>query len=473
MMKKTNCDLAIIGAGPGGYVAALRGALRGLKVVLIDKRAAAGGACLFEGCIPSKALLHSSMLFAGLKDGQYEDHGIMGAQPQLDLAAMMQRKDKIVEKLQKGVAFLLKKKQVTFLQGRAHFKDEKTIIIEDEAGGSQSLSFHHAIIATGSESVNLRNVTCDGERVMDSTSALSLKEVPSRMVVVGAGFIGLELGSVWHRLGAKVTVLDMESRIALGMDKELSDALKTCLEKQGLQFELGVTVKTIVTGKKDVTIKAEYVTGGKEFSLTAECLLQAVGRRPYSQNLGLENTPIETDERGFIRTMDGFRTHLENVYAIGDVRGGGALLAHKATEEAVMCVDIITGKAKKTPLLIPSVLYTEPEAASVGFDEATLQERNIEYKKGIFPFSSLGRSLANGHEEGFVKLLAHRKNDALLGIHCLGQDAGTLIGEAAALLAMGGTSDDLAHICHAHPTTSEALKEAALVARGEALHQPS
>jgi dihydrolipoamide dehydrogenase len=462
-MKSQAFDLLVLGAGPGGYQAALRGAQLGLHVACVEREPALGGTCLRIGCIPSKALLESSEKFAEARHALAR-HGIQTGPVELDLPAMLRRKDAVVTALTKGVEALFKKNRVTRFTGHARLAGPGRVVVENGAGATE-LTARHILIATGSKPAALPGVACDGERIGTSTEALSYPEVPKHLVVIGAGYIGLELGSVWRRLGAKVTVLEFLPRILPGMDGELAAEAQKLLTRQGLEFRLGarVTGATLTPGGCRVEIEgAEPV----------ECdrVLVAVGRVPNTENLGLETVGLAPDEKGRIPVDEHFATRAPGIYAIGDVIGG-PMLAHKAGEEGVACVErLVTGYGHVDYQTIPGVCYTEPEIASVGRTEEQLQAEQIAYRKGVFPFLANGRARSLGQTEGRVKVLADARTDRVLGVHILGPRAGELIAEAAAAMAFGASSEDLARVCHAHPTLAEALKEAALAVDGRALH---
>ena len=456
-------DLVVIGGGPGGYVAAIRGAQLGLKVACVEKEAALGGTCLRVGCIPSKAMLESSELFAEAK-GTFATHGVKLSNVELDLPAMLKRKDTIVSSFTKGVDGLLKKNKITRLQGHGRLAGGGKVEVEGK-DGKQTLQAKQILIATGSKPSSLPGVELDGDRVGTSTEALSYNEVPKHLVVIGAGFIGLELGSVWLRLGAKVTVLEYLDRILPGMDNEIAAEAQKIFAKQGLEFRLGKKVTGARATKNGALVECEG-----DQPIECDRVLMAVGRAPNTDGLGLDVVGIKTDKRGRIPVNEHFVTSSPGIFAIGDVIAG-PMLAHKAEEEGVACVEhIVTGHGHIDYNTIPGVCYTNPEIGSVGQTEEQLKEQKIAYRKGSFPFRANGRAITLGHAEGRVKILADQKTDRILGVHILGPRAGELIAEAVAAMAFGASSEDLARVCHAHPTLPEAIKEAALAVDGRAIH---
>ena len=453
-------DLAVIGAGPGGYVAAIKAAQLGMKVVCIDKRSTLGGTCLNVGCIPSKALLQSSEKYHEATHSLSE-HGIKTENVTLDLQTMLARKDKVVSDLTKGIAFLFKKNGVTFVNGSASFVDKNTLAIS----GGNNITAKSILIATGSEPIALPFAPFDEKVVVSSTGALNLSPVPKTMAVIGGGYIGLELGCVWHRLGAKVTVIEASTRILPAMDPDISKDMHTILSKQGLIIKANTAVKALENNGKEAKIS---LADGD--ILTVDVALIAVGRKAYTDGLKLSNIGIETDERGRVVVNQHFQTKIDSVYAIGDVIAG-AMLAHKAEEEGVACVEILAGQKPHINYnAIPGVVYTWPEAATVGQTEEELTAQNIPFVVGKFPFAANSRAKASGNTTGFVKLLAHRDHDRLLGAHILGPDAGTMIAELALAIEFGASSEDIARTCHAHPTLNEAVKEAALMCHAKAIH---
>lgn len=456
-------DLIVIGAGPGGYTAAIRGAQLGLDVACIEKERALGGTCLRIGCIPSKALLESSELFAKAK-GELGIHGIVSPDVQLDLAKMLQRKERVVTSLTRGIASLIKKNKITRYTGSASFISPSRLLVQ-EAKGNRELQGRHILIATGSQAASLPGIDLDGERIGTSTEALSYSDVPTRLAVIGAGYIGLELGSVWQRLGAEVKVFEYLDRILPGMDKELADAAHKTLARQGLVFKLGARVNGANARDDECTVEVEGAPPWK-----CDRVLVSVGRKPNTVGLDLKAAGVELDDRGRISVDAQFRTSAEGVYAIGDVIRG-PMLAHKAEEEGVACVErIVTGYGHVNYEAIPGVVYTHPEIASVGKTEEQLSESGVPYRKGKFPFAANGRAKAIAETEGFVKILSHDQTDRVLGVHIIGPRAGDLIAEAAVAIEFGASSEDIARSSHAHPTLAETIKEAALSADGRALH---
>lgn len=456
-------DLIVLGAGPGGYVAALRAAQLGLDVACIEKEPRLGGTCLRIGCIPSKALLESSELYARAGH-EFSAHGIATGGLSLDLRTMMKRKERVVATLTQGIDGLFKKNKVTRYTGHGRLSGGGRVAVEG-TDGTTELEARWILLATGSSSAPLKGVEVDGERVGTSTEALSWNEVPARLIVIGAGFIGLELGSVWARLGAKVTVLEYAQRILPGIDGELAGEAQKLFAKQGLTFRLGARV----TGARANDAGAVVEIEGAE-PIHAERVLLAVGRVPNTRDVGLEAAGVKLDERGRVQVDEHFATSADGVYAIGDLIRG-PMLAHKAEEEGVACVErLVTGYGHVDYDAIPGVCYTEPEIASVGKTEEELTAAGLPYRKGSFPYLANGRARALGQTDGRVKVLAHAQTDRLLGVHVLGTRAGDLIAEAAAAMAFGATAEDLARTCHAHPTLAECLKEAALAVDGRALH---
>lgn len=455
-------DVMIIGGGPGGYVAAIRAAQLGMNVACVEKRGALGGTCLNVGCIPSKALLESSEKY---EEAQHSlaAHGVE-VKPSLNLAIMMKRKDEVVNSFTKGIEGLFRKNKVTYIAGHATITAAGEVTVE-----GKKHAVKHIIIATGSDVTPLPGIAIDEKQVVSSTGALVLPKVPKHLVVIGAGVIGLELGSVWKRLGAKVTVLEYLDRITPGMDNEITKAFQKVLEKQGFEFKLGVKVTGVKTGK-EAEVSYEPAAGGSAETIKADVVLVAVGRKPYTENLGLESVGVKMDNRGRIEVDGHFRTNVQGIYAIGDVIAG-PMLAHKAEEEGVVCVEMIAGQKPHVNYdTIPGVVYTWPEIATVGKTEEQLKEANVAYKVGKFPFMANSRARAALQADGFVKILADAKTDRVLGCHILGPHAGTLIHEVCIAMEFGASSEDIARTCHAHPTLNEAVKEAALAVDGRAVH---
>ena len=468
-MSDDSFDLVIIGGGPGGYVAAIRAAQLGMKTACVEARKTLGGTCLNVGCIPSKALLYSSELFAEAQH-TLSDHGVKTGGVKLDLKTMMARKNKVVEDLTKGIEFLFKKNKVESVQGFGKITAPGKVEVKSAEGTKKTLNGAKILIATGSEVAPLSGVEIDEKQIVSSTGALSLGAVPERMVVVGAGYIGLELGSVWRRLGAEVTVVEYLDRITPGMDGELSKNLQRLLTRQGLSFRLSTKVAAAKKVRGGVDLSIEPATGGKSEKLNADVVLVSVGRRPNTEGLGLEDVGVECDNHGFVTVDAHFRTSVDGIYAIGDAVPG-PMLAHKAEEDGVACVETMAGSAGHVDYdLIPGVIYTWPEAASVGKSEEALKEEGTEYTVGRFPFMANSRSRTTGNTDGMVKILADKKTDRVLGVHIIGAEAGTLIHEAATAMVYGASSEDMARTCHAHPTLAETIKEAALDAQGRAIH---
>ena len=460
-------DLIIIGSGPGGYVAAIRAAQLGMKVACVEKEPTLGGTCLNIGCIPSKALLNSSEKYIELKT-HAEEHGIKTGKVDLDLSTLMQRKDKIVKQLTAGIGFLFKKNKITYLNGTASFVDKQNIKVKSSK--ELTLSAKNFIIATGSSSMERPGITVDEKKIVTSTGALSLSAVPKTMLVIGGGYIGLEMGSVWSRLGTKVTVVEKLDRIVPTMDGEIATEFMKSLEKQGLEFKLSHKVVATKSGSKDVEVTMESEQDKKQVKDKFNVVLMSIGRKPNTEELNLEKIGVKLNDQQAIDVDQQYKTSVDNIYAIGDV-APGPMLAHKAEEEGVACVEIINGQ--KTHMnydTIPAIVYTNPEVASVGKTEEQLKESKTEYKVGKFPFMANGRALTTSESEGFVKILADKKTDAILGAHIIGHDAGQLVAEIVTAMEFGGSAEDIARICHAHPTTSEAVKEAALSVDGRAIH---
>jgi len=462
-------DLIVIGTGPGSYVCAIRAAQLGLKGAVGEKRATFGGTCLNIGCIPSKSLLHASELFEEAAHS-FAGMGIGVAAPKLDLKAMMAFKDKGVEGNTKGVEFLIKKNKIDPYRGTGTMTAPGRVVVTADDGGKQTLETKAIVIATGSDVARLPGIEIDEKRVVSSTGALTLEKVPGKLIVVGAGVIGLELGSVWRRLGAEVTVVEFLDRILPGMDLDVAKSFQRILQKQGFAFKLGSKVTGGDTSGKTLKVSVEPAAGGASETLEADVVLVAIGRVPYTEGLGLEALGVEKDKRGRVVTDAHYRTNVEGVFAIGDAIAG-PMLAHKAEDEGIAVAELLAGKAGHVNYgAIPSVIYTWPEVASVGATEEELKAEGTEYVVGRFPFTANGRARAMGETEGFVKILADRQTDRLLGAHILGPDAGTLIAELTTAIEFGASAEDVARVCHAHPTLSEAVKEAALAAEGRALH---
>ncbi len=461
-------DLIVIGTGPGGYVCAIRAAQLGLKVAVVEKNKTFGGTCLNIGCIPSKALLAASEKFAEAEH-DLPAFGVIVGKPSLDLKAMMKHKSDTVAANVNGVAFLLKKNKVDSFIGTGTIVAPGKVEVTAADASKQTIETKAIVIATGSDVAPLPGVTIDEKDIVSSTGALELPKVPGRILVVGAGVIGLELGSVWSRLGADVTAVEFLDRILPGLDGETAKQAQRVLEKQGLKFVLGHKVSKVEKQKSGLRVVIEPSAGGAASEIEADVVLVAIGRRPYTEGLGLENTGVAL-ERGRIVIDDHFATNIPGIYAIGDVVRG-PMLAHKAEDEGIAVAEILAGQHGHVNYnVIPSVVYTNPEIASVGASEEELQAKGIAYKVGKFPFSANGRARAMRATEGFVKFLADATTDRVLGVHIVGPFAGELIAEAAVLMEFSGSSEDLARTCHAHPTLSEAMKEAALAVDKRAIH---
>jgi dihydrolipoamide dehydrogenase len=463
-------DVIVIGSGPGGYVAAIRAAQLGMKVACVDKRPAPGGTCLNIGCIPSKALLQSSEKFEEANHA-LAVHGIKVGKIEFDLATMLARKDKVVGENTKGVEFLFRKNKVAYVVGAAKLTAKDTVSVAGADGQMRELTAAKAIIiATGSDSVSLPGIAIDEKTVVSSTGALALSSVPKHLVVVGGGYIGLEMGSVWRRLGSQVTVVEFLDRITPTMDAEVGKALQTSLTKQGFVFRLSTKVTAATKANGGIALSLEAAQGGKAEQLLCDVVLVSVGRRPYTDGLGLDAVGVKLDNKGRIMVDAGFATNVPGIYAIGDVIAG-PMLAHKASEEGVVLVETLAGQRPKIDYdAIPAVIYTHPEVASVGKTEEELKAADVTYRVGKFPFSANARARANADTEGFVKIIGDPATDRVLGVHIIGADAGTMIAEAALAMEFGASAEDIARTVHAHPTLNEAMKEAALSVEGHAIH---
>jgi dihydrolipoamide dehydrogenase len=468
-MADTQFDLVIIGGGPGGYVCAIRAAQLGLKTACVEKRGALGGTCLNVGCIPSKALLQSSHLYEEAAHG-LAAHGVKVNGAALDLPTMMSRKAKVVTDLTKGVEFLFNKNKVAYIKGAARLLGANRISVAANGAAGQTIEAKNIVIATGSEVMPLPGVEIDEQQIVTSTGALELGQVPGHLVVVGGGYIGLEMGSVWRRLGAKVTVVEFLDRIVPGMDGEIAKQFQRVLTKQGMTFRLGTKVTAAKKAKAGVTLTLEPAAGGKAETLDADVVLVAIGRRPYTNGLGLETAGVAIDNKGRITTDGHFRTNVPGLYAIGDVIAG-PMLAHKAEEEGVAVAEILAGQAGHVNYeTVPGIVYTWPEVATVGKSEEELKSAGAAYKVGKFPFTANSRARCNADTDGFVKILADAKTDRVLGAHILGPDAGALIHECVMAMEFGASAEDIARAFHGHPTLNEAVKEAALGVAGRAIH---
>ncbi len=463
-------DVTIIGTGPGGYVCAIRAAQLGLKVAVVEKWATHGGTCLNVGCIPSKALLHASEMFAEAGHN-FEALGVEIGTPKLNLSKMMDHKVKTVQANTAGIDYLFKKNKISVFRGIGSIGSANQVIVTPEKGAAKTIDTDRIVIATGSVSANLPGIEIDEKQVVTSTGALELNKVPGHLVVVGAGVIGLELGSVWARLGAKVTVVEFLDRILPGMDAEVAKQFQRMLAKQGFSFKLGHKVTGIEkAGKSGLKVNIEKSAGGGGETVACDVALIAIGRVPFTQGVGLEVVGVETDERGRIKTDAHYQTSVPGIYAIGDVIEG-PMLAHKAEDEGTAVAEIIAGQAGHVNYdVIPGVVYANPEIASVGRTEEELKAQGVEYKVGKFPFSANGRAKAMLASQGFVKLLADAKTDRVLGAHIVGHGAGEMIHEIAVLMEFSGAAEDLARTCHAHPTMSEAVREAAMACGDGAIH---
>jgi len=462
-------DVTIIGTGPGGYVCAIRAAQLGMKVAVVEKWANHGGTCLNVGCIPSKALLHASEMFAEAGHN-FDELGIDIDGPRLNLPQMLAHKDKVVEGNVSGITYLFKKNKIDVFKGIGSIAGAGQVIVTPEKGAAKTISSKNIIIATGSVSANLRGIEIDEKQIVSSTGALELSKVPEHLLVVGAGVIGLELGSVWARLGAKVTVVEYLDHILPGIDGEVAKQFKRMLGKQGFTFKLGSKVTGIEKNAKGLKVSVEPAAGGENQVVECDIALVAIGRVPFTQGLGLEIVGVETDERGRVKTDDNYQSNVAGIYAIGDVIKG-PMLAHKAEDEGIALAEILAGQAGHVNYdVIPGVVYTSPEIASVGKTEEELKEAGIEYKVGKFPFSANGRAKAMLAPQGFVKILADVKTDRVLGGHIVGKGAGEMIHEIAVLMEFSGAAEDLVRTCHAHPNMSEAVREAAMACGDGAIH---
>lgn len=462
----SNYDVIILGGGPGGYNAAIRAGQLGLKAACVEGRATLGGTCLNVGCMPSKALLHASELYETATGAEFANLGIE-VSPTLNLAQMMKQKDESVAGLTKGIEFLFRKNKVDWIKGWGHIDGPGKVTVTGDDGAKTELSAKDIVIATGSEPMSLPGVTIDNQRILDSTGALSLSEVPRHLVVIGAGVIGLELGSVWRRLGAQVTVVEYLDRICPGVDGEAGKTLQRALSKQGIQFKLSSKVTGAIPSANGVQLQIEPAAGGEAQTLDADYVLVAIGRRPYTQGLGLDNVGLSPDPRGMLANQH-HRTEAPGVWVIGDVTSG-PMLAHKAEDEAMVCIEQIAGKAAEVNYaLIPSVIYTRPELASVGKTEEQLKAEGRAYKVGKFPFTANSRAKINHETEGFAKVLADERTDEILGVHLVGPSVSEMIGEYCVAMEFSASAEDIALTCHPHPTRSEALRQAAMNVEGMA-----
>ena len=461
-------DLVVIGTGPGGYVCAIRAAQLGMKVAVVEKNATLGGTCLNIGCMPSKALLHASEMFEEAAHS-FAKMGVSVSAPKLDLPSMMNFKQQGIDGNVKGVDFLMKKNKIDVLRGVGRILGAGKLEVSAD-GKSQTVETKNIVIATGSDVAKLKGIDIDEKRIVSSTGALSLEKVPEKLLIVGAGVIGLELGSVWRRLGAEVMVVEFLDRILPGMDGEICKQFQRMLEKQGFVFKLSSKVTSVDTSGKMLGVKIEPAAGGAAQTIEADVVLVSIGRVPYTEGLGLKEAGVALDNRGRVQIDPHFATTVKGIYAIGDVVAG-PMLAHKAEDEGVAVAEIIAGQAGHVNYdVIPGVVYTTPEVSAVGKTEEELKQAGVVYTVGKFPFTANGRSKVNQTTEGFVKILADAKTDRVLGVHIVGREAGEMIHEACVLMEFGGSAEDLARTCHAHPTRSEAIKEAALAVGKRAIH---
>lgn len=470
-------DLLVIGAGPGGYVAAIRASQLGMRVTLVEKRDAPGGTCLNIGCIPSKTLLHASEQYAALASGELSDFGIGAKGVSLDVAKLMAEKNKIIKGLTDGINYLLKKNRINYIRGQARLISANEVAVAGGSGSAKSadqrIKTKRILIASGSQSQPLTGVAVDEKNIVTSTGALSLSKVPKSMAVIGGGYIGLEMACVWQRLGARVEVVEFQPRILPGMDSEIASKFQKILEAQGIKFRLSTSVSQARLDKKSgvvLNVTAAGKSADKPSQIKADVALLAIGRRPYTENLGLDAVGVACDEGGRIKVNAKFETSVAGIYAIGDVIAG-PMLAHKAEEDGVAAVECMAGKAGHVDYgLVAGIVYTNPEVAVIGKSEDDLKAEGVAYNKGAFPFTANSRARAIAHSEGFVKILAHAKTDRVLGVHIIGADAGGLIHECATAMAFAASAEDIARICHAHPTLNEAVKEAALAVDKRAIH---
>ncbi len=462
-------DLVVIGTGPGGYVCAIRAAQLGMKVAVVEKRKTHGGTCLNVGCIPSKAILHSSELFEEAGH-EFAAMGIKVSTPKLDLDAMMNHKQETIDSNVAGVEFLLKKNKIKPYHGTGKILSAGKVEVAQDGGGTEVLETKNIVIATGSDVAQLPGIEIDEKQIVSSTGALELTSVPDRMLVVGAGVIGLELGSVWRRLGSEVTVVEFLDRILPGMDGDVAKTFQRTLKKQHMTFKLSTKVTGVEKTGKTLKVTMEPAKGGEAVVLETDVMLVAIGRVPYTSGLGLEEAGVELDQRGRVKTDSHFKTSVDGIYAIGDVIDG-PMLAHKAEDEGVAVAEILSNQAGHVNYdVIPGVVYTMPEVAAVGKTEEELKEAGIEYSVGKFPFTANGRAKAMRKSDGFIKVLADKKTDRVLGVHMIGAAVGEMIHEACVLMEFGGSAEDLARTCHAHPTLSEAVKEAAMAVDKRTIH---
>ena len=462
-------DLTVIGAGPGGYVAAIRAAQLGMKVAVIEKRKTLGGTCLNIGCIPSKALLHASEKFENINSNELTNYGIELSKPKLNISKMMENKNKVVSDLTKGIEFLFKKNKIAAFSGSAFIENPDKIIISNDKD-NKTITSNKILIATGSLVAPLQNIIIDEKMIVSSTGALDLNKVPKKLIVVGGGYIGLEMGTVWRRLGSQVTVVEFLDRILPGMDSEIAKKFKLILQKQGIEFKLNTGINEAKLLKNTVQLSATNNVTKENISLEADAVLIATGRIPNTKNLGLEGLGIKFSEKGQILVNENFETNIPNVYAIGDIIPG-PMLAHKAEEDGIAAVEIMNGIAGHVDYnLVPGIVYTSPEVATLGKTEDELKQKNIDYSKGLFPFSANSRARAINHTDGLVKILTDKKTDKIIGVHIIGHEAGNLIHEVATAMSFGGSAEDIARTCHGHPTLNEAVKEAALAVGSGAIH---
>jgi dihydrolipoamide dehydrogenase len=464
-----NFDIIVIGAGPGGYVCAIRASQLGFNVACIDNRSTLGGTCLNVGCIPSKALLTSSQKFYDAKQ-HFAAHGIQTGKITLDLETMLARKTKVVEDLTKGITYLFKKNKITFFEGYASCSGQGNVKIQLKDGSAQQLTAKHIVIATGSMPTPIPGIEVNEDQIVSSTGVLSLTKVPEHLVVIGGGYIGLEMGSVWQRLGARVTVIEFLDKIVPAMDHGLGQALHKQLSKQGFEFKLATKVTDVKKTSSGITLFLEAVEDRQKSELSCDVVLVAAGRKPLTTGLGLEDVGIKIDPQGRIVVNKRFETNVQGIYAIGDVIAG-PMLAHKAEEEGMVLAELLAGQGGEVNYgAIPAVIYTHPEVASVGKTEEELKEKGIEYKVGSFSLTANSRAKAIGQTEGFIKVLADAKTDKVLGVHIMASEAGTMIAEAVLALEFSASAEDIARTSHAHPTLNEAFKEAALAVAERAIH---